>query len=574
MARGWTRRWLDWLESRTGYRALVHAALEERIRGGASPAYVFGSVLTFILLNQIVTGILLAAYYAPSATTAWASVAYIQDQVWLGWFVRGMHSAGASMMVLTLLLHLVQVTVYGAYRAPREVNWLTGLLLAAVVMAFALTGYLLPWDQKGYWATQVATTLLGATPLVGRTLQTLVQGGPVYGNLTLTHFFALHVFVLPATLILLLVVHIALFRRHGVTPKWGRSDEELERTADTFWPRQLFYDLVAMGVMLAFMVAWVIKTHGAELGAPADPASAFDARPEWYFLPLYQLLKYFPGALEVVAALGAPLIAGGVLVALPFLDRAATTHPRARRLPLALVLGGLAGATGLGLMAKVEDARNETYQKNVQAAHQEAQRARALALQGVLPQGGTAVYLNDPLEGGRLLFKEHCAGCHRLGPLGPVADKDVRGPDLTRFASRSWLEAFLRDPNSPAFFGRTRVKGMKPVQATEEELRALVEWAYSLSDPPDVDRSLAARGRQLFEEKDCDLCHELDGQTEGEGPMLPGLATRGWLVRLLKEPASPLFFGDKSEMPSFANKLTERELEQVAAFVAAQRDAK
>ena len=157
---------LDWVDERTGLRGALAHALDEPIRGGASLVYVFGSVLTFVLINQMVTGALLAAFYAPSATTAWASVAYIQDQVWLGWFIRGMHSGGASMMVVTLLLHLVQVTVYGAYRRPREVNWWTGLLLAGLVMGFALTGYLLPWDQKGYWATQGATTLLGPTPLI------------------------------------------------------------------------------------------------------------------------------------------------------------------------------------------------------------------------------------------------------------------------------------------------------------------------------------------------------------------------------------------------------------------------
>jgi ubiquinol-cytochrome c reductase cytochrome b subunit len=563
-------RLLDWLDSRTGYRAVLHYALDEQIRGGPSLVYVFGSMLVFVLMNQLITGILLAAFYAPSASSAWASVAYIQDQVWLGWFIRGMHSAGASVMVVTTLLHLTQVVVYGAYRAPREVNWLTGLLLAALVMGFALTGYLLPWDQKGYWATQVATTLMGATPVLGPALQTLIQGGPTYGNLTLTHFYALHVFVLPALLLGLLVVHIALFRRHGVTPRWGQSEAELQRKTESFWPRQLTYDLLGLTVLLAFMVAWVVKTHGAELSAPADPASGFDARPEWYFLPLYQLLKYFPGPLELLAAMGAPAIAGGVLVALPFLDRAPTTHPGTRRGPIAVVMLGLLGAISLGAMAKVEDARNETFQKNTRAAEKEAERARELAKKGVLPAGGVAVFLNDPMEAGRALFGEHCAGCHRLGTMGPLADKDVKGPNLTGWASRRWLEAFLQDPNGPEFFGTTPVRGMKPVKGTDAERKALVEFIYSLSAPPDADRALAEEGKRLFEQRNCDTCHELDGKTEGEGPNLLGHATAEWVKRLLKEPGSPLFFGEKNDMPSFARKLTAEELDQVAGYVAAQ----
>src|SRR5262249_8706303 len=156
--------------------------LEEPVRGGARWAFVFGSVLTFLLVLQAVTGILLACFYAPSTATAWASVAFIQDQVSLGWFVRGLHSYGASAMVVVVGLHLAQVVLYGAYKAPRELNWTVGLGLLGLVLGFALTGYLLPWDQKGYWATQVATSIMGTTPLVGPALQKLIQGGAAYGN--------------------------------------------------------------------------------------------------------------------------------------------------------------------------------------------------------------------------------------------------------------------------------------------------------------------------------------------------------------------------------------------------------
>lgn len=567
-------RVLSWLDSRTGYREALKRTLDQPVRGGPSLAHVFGSLLTFVLINQIVTGILLAAFYSPSAASAWASVAYIQDQVWMGWFIRGMHNAGTTMMVIVMLLHLIQVTVYGAYKAPREVTWLTGVGLAGLVMAFSLTGYLLPWDQKGYWATQVPTTLLGATPLIGPTLQVLVQGGPEYGNLTLTHFYALHVFVLPAVVLGLVGLHIALHRRHGATPRWGQGEAEIARRTEPRWPRQITYDLAAMVALLSFMTAWVVRTHGAELTAPADPSVAYDARPEWYFAPLYELRKHFSGIIEFIVAMGAPLVAGGVLVALPFLDRVPTTDPRRRVAPIAVVLGGLLGAAAIGAVAQVGDLRNEKFQKGMAAAKKDADRARELALKGVLPAGGTAVYLNDPQEIGRQLFAEHCDGCHRLVTMGPEDEKDVKGPDLTFWNTRAWLGRFLRDPDGPSFFGKTKIHGMKPYKGPDDELKALVEFVYALNGAQDVNAELRARGEVLFGDKNCDTCHEMDGTTEGEGPNLKDRGTAAWVKGLLLKPDAPTYFGEKNDMPAFGKKMSAEELDQISAFIAAQREVK
>ena len=564
---------LGWLDSRTGYRALLGHLLTEPVRGGASWAYVFGSLLLFVLLNQALTGVLLMAFYAPSATDAWASVAYIQDQVRLGWFIRGMHSAGASVMVLGMLAHLLQVALYGAYRAPREVSWLSGLLLLLLALGFALTGYLLPWDQKGYWATQVATSILGATPLFGQTLQTLLQGGPQYGNLTLTHFYSLHVFVLPAIVVALVLAHVALFRRHGVTPRWGRTDAELTRRTAPFWPGQALRDLLAGAALLALLAWWVGRTHGAELSAPADPGSRYEARPEWYFLPLYQLLKYFPGQLEIAAALGVPALLLGALAAVPFLDRGKDPAPRRRMLPLGLVGGVLAGLAVLTALSLREDARSPRYREGVQRAKEEAERARRLALQGVPVAGGTAVYMNDPLERARLLFREHCQGCHRLGTMGPEL-AEQKGPDLTRWGSRRWISELITDPDGPRAFGHTKlVGGMKPVQLDKEPLADLVEYLYSLGGARDADPARVQRGAVLFEDRNCDLCHERDGKTAGQGPGLGGYLSAGWTRALLENPASPLYYGSKNDMQAFGKKLTAAELDSLAAFLQAQRQA-
>lgn len=172
-------------------------------------------MFTFVI--QVITGFFLWTAYSPSTQTAWESVFFIQYQMQLGWLIRGLHHYASQAMIILLALHILQVVIAGAYRPPREVNWWLGLLLTFVVLGLALTGYLLPWDEKGYWATQVATKIMGVVPMVGPALQQLLIGGPNYGHHTLTRFFALHAGLLPALLIVLLAAHIALFRRHGVT---------------------------------------------------------------------------------------------------------------------------------------------------------------------------------------------------------------------------------------------------------------------------------------------------------------------------------------------------------------------
>ncbi len=563
------RRVGDWLDVRTGYRRAMDALLDEPVPGGASFAYVFGSVLAFILVNQLVTGILLAFYYSPSSSQAWASVAYLQDQVTMGWFVRGMHAHGASAMVIVAGLHLVQTAIWGAYKKPREVNWILGVTMLGLIFAFALTGYLLPWDQKGYWATKVATGIAGGTPLIGDAVKQLLQGGNEYGNLTLTRFFALHVFVLPATLLALLALHLVLFRRHGVTPRWGRSPDELARRTQTFWPHQLLRDMVAIAVAFAILAGITQATGGAELGAPADPSSPYNARPEWYFLPLFQVLKYFGGALERVVSLGAPAVIFGALLALPFVDRGADRSPWKRLPELGVIALLFIGAGTLMGLAKTSDARDANFQKRAKEADEDARKARKLALLGVPPAGGTAVYENEPQFHGRRIFKERCEGCHR--------GNERKGPEIVAgYNSRAWLRDYLVDPDGARFFGPTKAirGGMKPVKYRGAELDALVEMLYAESGGEGADAAKVAAGRKIFDTGPCSDCHSRDGTTEGEeGPNLGGRGGKAWLTAFISDPGHPRFFGKKNEMPVFKEKLRPDEIDKVAEFVAAQRDA-
>jgi ubiquinol-cytochrome c reductase cytochrome b subunit len=545
---GMIRKLVDWLDLRIGIRKLAHGALDEPISGGARMMYVFGSVVLFLIIVQFITGILLAFYYSPSATDAWGSVAYIEDQVAFGWLVRGLHHHGASAIVIAAGLHLFQTALYGAYKKPREVNWIIGVLLLGLILAFALTGYLLPWDQTGYWATKVATGIAGETPLVGDQVREVAQGGNEYGNLTLTRFFALHVLVLPAITAILVVAHVALFRKHGVTPKWNRTPDDLRRTTTPFWPDQLFRDMVAMAIAFAALIAYVVWQGGARLDAPADPSSSFDARPEWYFRALFQMLKYFEGPAETIAALGVPAIVGALLLGLPFLDRAPDRDPRKRIVPLA-ILGALAAFAGaLTIVSFREDASDPALAEREAAAEARALRARALArANGVPVAGGAAVFTTAKWYRARSLWETKCAGCHSGKKAGPII-----GPG---YNNRDWIRGFLVNPSDDKYYGRTKLAksdvAMPPVEQTGAELDALVELIYAQTGAVDVDTAKVAAGTALFEDA-CGGCHTLEpGAISESAPTLVGRGSRDYLIDLIDSPAGPRFFAVGNQMPTF-----------------------
>src|SRR2546423_8046929 len=194
---------LPWLDQRTGYKKLLHEALYENVPGGARWRYVWGRTLAFALAVQFITGIFLWMAYSPSSQTAWESVYFIQDQMRGGWLLRGLHHYTAHAMTVLLVLHLMQVVIDGAYKAPREINFWFGLVLLLLVLGLSLTGYLLPWDQKGFWATKVATNLAAVVPGIGPDLQKVIIEAPAYGHHMLPRFFALHAGILPQATCLL-----------------------------------------------------------------------------------------------------------------------------------------------------------------------------------------------------------------------------------------------------------------------------------------------------------------------------------------------------------------------------------
>lgn len=574
-------RFSAWLDERAGHKELLKHLLDEPIVGGAQWAYVFGSALTIVFTVQMVTGVLLMSAYAPSAETAWASVHYITFKMPGGWIVRGLHHFGSQMMVILLGMHIAQVAIYGAYKKPRELNWWFGLMLLAVTLGFALTGYLLPWDQKGYWATQVATNIAGTSPGIGKELQQILQGGPAYGNLTLTRFYSLHVAVLPASLIGLLAIHIALFRKHGVTPKAGADTTRV----DAFFPKQLVMDLGAGTIVLAVMFALAWTEHGAPLDAPADPASDYPARPEWYFLPLFELLKYFHGPLEMVGTMGIPLIVGVYLFALPLLDKHATTSLRPRMKILApLFLGGAAIVflTSNALRADAHDAR---FQKERVKANERAHIATTIAMKGVPVQGPLWMLENDPELRGEKLFRDKCASCHVLGTIGDP--KEARAPRLDGWGTEEWVQSMLHDPDAEDRFGRTAFKGEMPSMDVPAE-GAPAGWkpmptneknavARFLSQATKADAGELALGEKIVSER-CTACHLYKGEGDDGGeeiaPELSGWGTEGWVRAQIADPSSPKTYRKKAmnaerkgHMPKFAGELSDGDIDTLAAWV-------
>ncbi|HSU52864.1 MAG TPA: cytochrome b N-terminal domain-containing protein [Candidatus Dormibacteraeota bacterium] len=589
-------RLLDWLDHRTGCRKFVHEALYENVPGGARWRYVWGSTLTFALAVQFISGIFLWMAYSPSSQTAWESVYYIQDEMSGGWLLRGLHHYMAQAMTVLLVLHLMQVVVDGAYKAPREVNFWFGLLLLQLVLGLSLTGYLLPWDQKGFWATKVATNLVAVVPLIGPALQKIIIGGPEYGHHTLTRFFALHAGVLPASITGLLVAHIYLFRRHGLTAKEPRL-----RPDAAFWPDQVLKDAVACLAVLATVLFLIIRPRlfssdgalGAELGAPADATEPYSAaRPEWYFLFLFQFLKFFPGGTEIWGAIVIPTLLMGVIFLMPLIGRWQLGH----RFNVGLLCCFLFGAGLLTYLAKGEDRHNQTYQTAARMAAVDAERVRVLAKSpaGIPSSGAVTLLRNDPLTQGPRLFAQKCAGCHRYGGTDGtgVAVKDPQSAsDLKGFASREWLAGLL-DPTRIAasnYFGGTKFHDGKMVKFVTKEIAGyspeqkdkLQKVISALSAEAQLKVQLAADQRDAAQVEEgkallqgdmrCTDCHQFHKKDEdATAPDLTGYGSRKWLLSFINNPAHPDLYGKRNDrMPAFGTDqiLTEQQVALVADWL-------
>lgn len=480
----------QYFESRAGLTTAWRRFVEFRVPGKFRARYVTTSMILFGFLVEAITGIFLWAAYSPSAQTAWESVYYIQHEMFLGWLVRGVHHYMTDVLIVVMVLDFVVLILTGAYRPPRELRYWLTLVSMFVIVATALAGYLLVWDQQNYWSSNVRTHLMTLAP-GGTDLQAIVIGGAEYGHHTLTRFFAVHAGILPILYVVLSGIRGWAAYRQDVT---RQSETSRHESTIYYWPHEPLKALMGCLAMLAVTLALTIHFDvsvladpiakgpfvGADLKPPADPSLQYPAaRPEWYFLYLFQLLKFFPGESEFIGAIVIPTLVTAFVLLAPLWGRWKVGH-----------WANVAGFAALGLvmillsrMALQEDAKNADYHLAVEKADSDALRMhdliqRRVALEsgelsarGMISRDGAALLLRrDPLVQGPALFAKNCANCHTYydpaspdsaaegeprfvrtieGPLGPdgrpKTEPMLGGPNLFGFPSREWIRGLL-DP--------------------------------------------------------------------------------------------------------------------------------
>src|ERR1700676_2678568 len=467
-----------WIDGRTGVDTALRSALYEPIPGGARFAYVFGSGLLFIFISQVITGIFLALYYVPSADHAHTTVSYITKAVTAGSFLRSLHAYGASAMIIVLLLHLSQTYIYGAYKGPRELLWVSGCVLFALVLGMAFTGYLLPWDQRSYFATAVGTNAASEVPLIGETLKRMMRGGTEMGTLTISRFFVAHVFFVPACIFALLAAHILLFRKAGPAGPADEDPYKPKKKAELFYPRQVLMDL-SLTALLIIGLGALSSFAPMKLGPPANPADAqYIPRPEWYYLPIFQWLKYWHGAASVDGILIIPMVLVIAVVALPFFDRSIERRPWKR--PVAIGAYGfvLLALVGLGLRSEYLDSHDPSVAQ--QLAKQKAEELDYLKkpFEPELSSASLAaanVALADPQAAkGKAIFEsQSCNACHGDGGVGTAAAPALVGIS-TKYSPEQLAELF-KQPTAKMSAG-----GMPPIDLPPDDMKALIAYVESL----------------------------------------------------------------------------------------------
>lgn len=525
---------LDWIEERTGLISGVGHFMDEEIPASSGWKQVFGSVALFLFLTQAFTGILLGLNYGPTPGEAHNSLRYIMTELTGGALIRGLHHWGASMMVVVVVLHMVQVFVWGAYKKPREATWMVGVVLLLFTLAFALTGYLLPWDNRAYWGTVVTTQIAAGVPLIGPYALRLMGAEGGVGVVTFARFYSTHVLVLPALTALLIVFHVVLVRKHGVAPELG---DELKPKLK-FYPVQVFKDTVAVfgAFALLFSLAIVAK---APLGRVADPTdTSFIPRPEWYFQFLFQLLKYCEGPLEILATAVLPGLVVAALFLVPFIDRAPLIRVTKRVTAMVTVL--LCGVIWSGLTAA------SILETPPEAALAEAEGPMEWV--DLTPQevAGVAYY-----------EMEKCSVCHELG----LAKSEKPGPNLGAGGvarDAAWLIAHFKQPSS-------KIPGsqMPPVPLKTSELNALASFLIKLTPQNAVKMQeipeYALQGALLYQRNQCQVCHLVNGAGMKSGPELNGLAKRRKSEWVKEHFLDPQKFDSDSVMPPYKFKPAENE---------------
>ncbi|HYL76479.1 MAG TPA: cytochrome b N-terminal domain-containing protein [Bryobacteraceae bacterium] len=535
------RKIIDWLEHRTGLESAIKNFLYEDIPASSGWHQIIGSMAVFFFIVQVFTGGLLAFNYAPTPGDAYNSVKYIVTELTGGSLIRGLHHWGASMMLIIVVLHMMQVFLYGAYKKPREATWMVGVVLLLITLAFGLTGYLLPWDNRAYWGTVVTTQIAGQAPVAGPYLTRLLGGEGSVGNVTFSRFYALHTVLLPPLTIILIGIHVFLVRRHGVAPAVGDTAPRRK-----FFPEQVFKDTVGVTIGFLILFTMAVVAH-VPLGKLADPTdTTYIPRPEWYFLFLFQTLKFFKGPLEAVGSVVLPGVAVLALFLIPFIDRGPMVRLGKRTFAFAfaaLALIAWSGLTTAAIMTTPASAEEEV-----------APGTPALqAWQQLTP---------TELQGLGYFRKENCKACH------PGAAKRGIGPDLTQIPAphrnAAWMIPHFKQPAQVV-----PGSAMPPVQLDSAALDALS--AFVLKMTPQNDEGLratpdfAVQGATIYQANHCSACHQINGAGTKMGPPLNGVGghrDRAWLEKHFRDPKS---MSPGSIMPAY--NFSAQEMDSVCQYL-------
>lgn len=493
----------QWVDERLGVGPFFRAVFLRHVPVGLSWWYSLGSACLFLLVLQIVTGILLAMSYSPSPEHAYDSILYIMNEVPFGWFIRGLHHWGASAMVVLVLLHLMSAFVLGAHRYPREAIWLLGVGLFLLTLGFGFTGYLLPWDQKAYWATTVGTNMAGTIPVVGSALVKLIRGGSELGAVALARFYAMHVLLFPLIIAGLAAVHLALVIYHGVSVPpglWHRGlrqrmgvgsdpqpDPALAAALEPlpnpepvtpaqyheryqafkvrgpgFWPDLIAEDL-RMGLIVFLILVGLTVFFGVPLDERADPTdTAYVPRPEWYFMALFEVLKYFPGRLEWVGVALVPGFLVLLLVLAPWLSRGQERRPLRRPIGMASLAVVLVALTGLTVRAYQTTPPSLAVERGV-------------------------ILTSQQVRGRQLIQQQGCRSCHIIAgetdwePPKPGEREKVKGPRLDGIGERmaaADVHFFMEQPKR--FNPDALMESVIP-PLSHEEVDAITQYLLTLS---------------------------------------------------------------------------------------------
>jgi ubiquinol-cytochrome c reductase cytochrome b subunit len=475
-----------------------------------------------------------------------------------------------------VVLHMIQVFIYGAYKKPREATWMVGVTLLLITLAFGLTGYLLPWDNRAYWGTVVTTQIASQAPIAGPYLLRLLGSQGSVGNVTFSRFYALHTVLLPPLTIILIGVHIYLVRKHGVAAAPGDTAPKRK-----FFPEQVFKDTVGVAIafIILFIMAIIAKVPLERLADPTD--TAYIPRPEWYFLFLFQTLKFFKGPLETVGSVVLPGVAVLTLFLIPFIDRGPMIRLGKRTFAISFVVLAAIAWTGLTTAAVVTTPKNqesadvtETPATETPEAAPASATAAAPTANPQSPVPGTAPATPAPtlaawqrltpeeLSGLGLFKKQGCTGCH------PGPGQKGIGPDLTKIPAAhrnvAWLVPHFKNPSQI-------VPGsvMPPVDLPNADLNALSLFVLTLTprneqaflSTPDF----ATQGAMVYQANHCNACHQINGVGSTLAPALDGVGLRHDRAWLEKHFADPAGVSPGSIMPPY--KFTPPDLDAICKYL-------